>query len=100
MVIKDLAKWKYQKHKAQAKYRNIEFKFTFEEWVTWWASHGVNKYDDVKWEPKDRPCMCRFNDVGPYEKDNVYFATHAVNMSHRIGNHPGRPKGSKNKNKK
>ncbi len=84
----DFAKWKYQKHQAQSKFRGIDFNFTFEEWMNWWASHGVDKTIDIKWPPKTRPCMSRYNDSGPYEINNVYFSTHNQNVkdSHKFAN--------------
>jgi len=87
------AKKKYSRHRAQSKFRNIEFKFTFEEWYDWWLSHGIDRNIDVKWPGKDRPCMCRKNDQGAYEQSNVYFGTHVDNNAemHAAGNHGYRP---------
>jgi hypothetical protein len=83
-----LAEWKFQKHKAQSKFRGIDFNFTFEEWINWWLSYGVDKTLDIKWPPKTRPCMSRYNDTGPYEISNVYFSTHDQNLKdhHKFGN--------------
>jgi hypothetical protein len=84
-----LAKWKFAKHRAQAKFRNIEFKFSFEEWYQWWLNNGVDKNIYQQWASTQRPCMCRNNDTGPYEVNNVYFATHVQNTrdstNHRGG---------------
>lgn len=74
-----LAKWKYNKHKAQAKFRNIGFYFTFEDWYQWWLNNGVDKNVNVKWAGDARPCMCRLDDNGDYEINNVYFATNSQN---------------------
>lgn len=82
-----LARWKYQKHRALAKYRNIDFNFTYEQWFDWWMSHGVDKRLDIKWPGKDRPCMARYGDQGPYDINNVYFARNSDNArdSHTNG---------------
>lgn len=77
-----LAIWKYQKHKAQSKFRKIDFNLTFDEWYNWWLSHGVDKRLDIKWPPKARPCMCRIGDAGAYELGNIYFDTHNKNVKH------------------
>ncbi len=84
-----IAKKKYSRHKAQSKFRNIEFKFTFEEWYNWWLSHGIDRNVDVKWTGMDRPCMCRKNDQGSYEPSNVYFGTNLDNTQdmHKNGIH-------------
>jgi hypothetical protein len=74
-----LARWKYQKHRALAKFRKIDFNFTYDEWFAWWMSHGVDKRLDIKWPGKDRPCMARKGDVGPYDINNVYFARNSDN---------------------
>lgn len=74
-----LAIWKYQKHRAQSKFRGIDFLLTFEEWYNWWLQNGVDKNQDVKWTGKGRPCMCRKGDTGPYELNNIYFATNSDN---------------------
>jgi hypothetical protein len=78
-----LSKIKYARHKAQSKYRNIDFNFSFEEWHQWWLNHGIDKNIDVKWDDGYRPCMCRYEDNGAYEYSNVYFGTNLENLSHR-----------------
>lgn len=81
-----LARWKYNKHKAQSKFRSIPFNFTFEEWHHWWLSNGVDKNVNVEWPGGGRPCMCRYNDQGPYELNNVYFATNSQNVKDSLEN--------------
>lgn len=76
-----LARWKYHKHKAQAKFRNIGFNFTFEDWYQWWLTNGVDKNQHVEWTGCNRPCMCRKGDIGPYEESNVYCASNRQNAS-------------------
>ena len=81
-----LAKWKWAKHKAQSKYRNIPFNFPFEDWYQWWLNHGVDKNINVAWNHQDRPCMCRKGDTGGYEPSNVYFATNSDNVRDLFNN--------------
>jgi len=75
-----LARKKWARHKAQSKFRNIGFHFTFDEWYQWWLNHGVDKNINTKWSGQYRPCMCRVNDLGDYEPNNVYFANHIDNV--------------------
>jgi hypothetical protein len=75
-----LARLKYARHKAQSKFRRIGFHFTYEQWLAWWSSHGIDKNLDIKWQGGQRPCMCRYGDVGDYEIDNVYLAMDNENV--------------------
>lgn len=74
-----VARKKFSRHRAQAKYRNIQFNFDFDTWYNWWLSNSVDKNVNVKWSGSFRPCMCRYGDTGAYEPNNVYFATHPQN---------------------
>ena len=78
-----LAKKKYSRHRAQARFRNIDFNFSFEDWYEWWLQHGVDKNVHTRWRGPDRLCMCRYGDVGAYEWNNVYCATHIKNVHDR-----------------
>jgi hypothetical protein len=84
-----LAKWKYDKHKAQSKFRGIDFLMTYDEWYNWWLSNGVDKKLDIKWTGKNRPCMCRFGDTGPYALGNVFFGLNPDNAKDRHKNYVG-----------
>lgn len=75
-----LARRKFSRHRALAKFRNIGFNFTFDQWYDWWLTNGVDKNVDTKWTRTNRLCMCRINDTGPYEPSNVYCATHVENV--------------------
>lgn len=79
---KDTIKQAYLKQKSKAKTRNIEFQFTFEEWVTWWGTDIVNRGNR-----KGKLCMARFNDTGAYHPNNVRKATHEENV---IEGHKGK----------
>lgn len=72
---------KYNTHKSNAKKRGIEFLLTFEEWSSLWINSG--KYEN-RGRGKDKYCMCRINDVGPYSVDNVFIDTNSNNL--RDGN--------------
>ena len=67
-----LAKRKYASHKWQAKNRNIDWLFTFENWIKMWINSG-------KWEERGNKghqyCMARKGDQGPYSPDNVIIKT-------------------------
>jgi hypothetical protein len=79
-----LAKKRYNTQRWSAKDRNIEFKFTLEQWYDWWLSHGVDKETaPAEYCHSDRLEMCRYNDQGAYEPSNVYCATHKQNMKDR-----------------
>ncbi len=66
---------KYKAHFHNAKKRQIEFYFTFEEWVLWWENNlGID------WlQKRGRKCgqyvMARKGDKGPYHPDNVECIT-------------------------
>jgi hypothetical protein len=68
------AKLKFRAHRKSAKYRNIPFLLTFDEWYNWWLSNGVDRNIPRK-HNGNTLCMCRFNDSGPYELSNIYCAT-------------------------
>lgn len=76
----------YKWHRTNSQRRGIEFLFSFDEWKQWWIDSG-------KWElrgvGKNKFCMCRMNDVGPYAVWNVYCATNGKNLSDA---HLGKPK--------
>lgn len=76
-----LAKKKYARHKAQSKFRSIDFNLTFDEWYNWWLQQGVDKNQDTfKLQDPNRLCMCRYNDLGPYQLGNIYCANHVDNV--------------------
>lgn len=82
-----LARLKYARHKALAKFRNIAFNFTFEEWYDWWLSNGVDKNVKQQYRTdRDRKCMCRYGDVGAYEASNVYCTDAVENVKHSYQN--------------
>jgi len=60
----------YTKQKCTAKYRNIDWIISFEDWCHIWDQSG-------KWEQRGRGvgkyCMSRKGDTGPYSADNVFI---------------------------
>ena len=72
------AKQKFNIHKNSAKSRGIDFNLTFDQWNNWWLSNGIDKNYATD-RTKNSPCMCRFNDVGPYELGNIYCDTNSNN---------------------
>jgi hypothetical protein len=68
--------FKWQKKNAQQ--RGVEFLFSFLEWKDWWLSTGHWHERGVG---RDKYCMCRTGDVGPYALWNVYCATNGKNLS-------------------
>ncbi|MFZ9066249.1 MAG: hypothetical protein ACO23R_02635 [bacterium] len=70
----------YHNQKTAAKRRGIEFNIAFRDWKKWWIDTG--KADG---RGRDKGCyqMCRFNDEGAYDLENIYCATIAENMRHK-----------------
>jgi len=66
--------------RGKAIIRGIDWNLTYEQWLTIWRNKihkrgkGIGKYN-----------MCRKNDTGAYEIDNVFIALHEDNANH--GNH-------------
>lgn len=67
-------KKQYDNQRRSAKYRGIEWNFTYDTWITWWG-------DDIQKRgiSKDQLVMARNNDTGPYHPDNVKKITCSVN---------------------
>lgn len=68
----------YHSQRTAAKNRGIEWKFNFAAWWLVWCESG-------KWEQRGRMLgqygMCRYMDIGPYSKENVYIDTCSNNSS-------------------
>jgi len=56
----------YYTQKSSANSRNIEFQFTYEEWINWWGDDIVNRGRKA-----GQLVMARIGDQGPYHPDNV-----------------------------
>lgn len=68
---------KYNTQKKDAAQREIEFLLTFEEWLQIWLNSG--KLPE-RGRGKDKYCMARFGDTGPYAVDNVRIITNTENQ--------------------
>ena len=82
---------RYRNHRSNAIKRNIVFNITYDEWVAWWLSNGVDK--TLPRMPKyngQTLCMCRFNDSGAYELNNIYCDTVAGNLKTALNLQPNR----------
>lgn len=73
------AKARYCWHRNTARKRNIPFLLTFEEWDKWWLSNGVDKDLPTVFTNRNTLNMCRYNDTGAYELNNIYCATYQQN---------------------
>ena len=65
---------KFNKHKASAKFRGIDFQFTFEEWCEMWKP-----YWDNRGTKDNQYVMSRKGDTGPYSKENCVIKTWSEN---------------------
>lgn len=64
----------YHNQKANAKYRNIDWQFTYEEWLDWWGT-DIEK----RGRGKGKLCMARIGDAGPYHPNNCYKSSYEDN---------------------
>lgn len=90
------ARYRYREHRKGAKYRNIPFLLSFEEWDDWWLNQGVDR-NIPKANDGESLCMCRFNDQGAYSLDNIYCATKRQNSSDAHRFNPGFSSGKSKK---
>jgi hypothetical protein len=74
----DLRRRAYARHKNIAKFRGIEWDFTFEEWLEVWG-------DKIKERGRgsDQLCMARKGDEGPYAIWNVVIKTNRENIKEK-----------------
>ena len=68
---------RYNEHKKNAKQRDIEFLFSFPDWLEFWGPADIDRRGN---KPNDLVCA-RLNDRGPYSKDNCYIITHKENLT-------------------
>ena len=66
----------YNTQRCSAKFRGIEWQFTYETWIAWWGN-------DIERRGRrpDQLVMARLGDTGPYHPDNVKKITGAENSS-------------------
>jgi DNA-binding CsgD family transcriptional regulator len=75
----------FQRQRANAKVRSIEWRLTLWQWWTIWQESG-------KWEQRGRErgqfCMSRIGDAGAYEAGNVRIVTVTENISEGYATSP------------
>lgn len=69
----------YSNHRLRAKYRNIDWEFTYETWIRMWIDSGHYLDRGCK---RGNYCMARKGpDIGPYSPDNVIIQLSTENNS-------------------
>jgi len=68
----------YTQQKSNANQRNVGFELSFSEWLALW--HWSGKLEE-RGRGKDKYCMARIGDDGPYSICNVYITQNAKNVS-------------------
>ena len=76
---KPLSYYRFGKHKRDSSKRGIDFKLSLDEWYNWWLQQGIDKNIPSKLN-KNTLCMCRYNDQGAYELNNIYCASLSQNQ--------------------
>ena len=71
---------KYLSHKSGAASRGIPFLFTFEQWWEIWQHSG---HWHERGHGKDKYCMARPGDIGPYAVGNVKIVTNSEILAKR-----------------
>jgi hypothetical protein len=69
-------KKQYNAQKRAAKYRGIEWHFTYDTWIEWWGADITKRGRD-----KTDLVMARIGDTGPYHPSNVRKLTGAENSA-------------------
>ena len=80
------AEQKYGKQLHRAHQRGVEFKLSFEEWMTIWLESNSWM---MRGKGRGKYNMSRINDTGAYEVGNVFIQSHEKNAS---DGHKGIPK--------
>lgn len=86
LMKKGTLTYAYVQQRTGALRRGIEWKFTLPEWVKLWQDSG---HLHERGNFNGNYVMCRFNDVGPYEKNNVRIDTKNENNRESGLRHPG-----------
>jgi hypothetical protein len=77
-----LWRW-FQKHRIRSLDRGIEFLLTFEEWLKIWTDSG-HLYE--RGQGKEKYCMARYKDKGPYAVGNVRICKNRENQEELLAN--------------
>lgn len=80
------------RQRASAKYRGIDFEFTFETWLGLWLSSG---HLEERGKASNKYVMARYGDTGPYSPENCFIQTFRENVQEA---QCGKPKTRKEKN--
>jgi hypothetical protein len=60
----------FNDQKSNARIRNVEWKLSYEEWISIWQSSGHLKQ---RGRGNGKYVMSRYGDIGPYSLDNVFI---------------------------
>lgn len=63
--------------------RQIDFDFSFEEWIVWWENELGSTWQKLRGRNKGQYVMARYYDNGPYAPWNVKCITQEENASER-----------------
>jgi hypothetical protein len=88
-LIRDVArrlKRKFLTQRANARYRGIEWRLTFEQWRDWWLATGRV---DERGRLRGQWVMCRPGDRGAYELGNIKCALAEDNVTEQNMLRPG-----------
>jgi len=78
------AKEAYWAQKANAKARGKDWKFTLEEWISWWEEKlGANWLEKRGTKTGSHYVMGRIGDAGPYSPENTKCITNSQNGQER-----------------
>jgi hypothetical protein len=62
----------------EARNRGIRWELSFDQWLSVWEGSGNL---ENRGRGKDKYCMARHGDEGPYSVENVYITTNSQNLS-------------------
>jgi hypothetical protein len=79
---------KYHHQRRTALKRNIDWCFSYPQWVRWWEKQLGKNWFVKRGAGPDQYCMARFNDVGPYQEDNVKCVLWSENRKEQTGPAP------------
>lgn len=75
-----MSKQAYRQHKSNSKRRGIKFKFTYQDWCSWWEEKLGPNWEQMRGCRKNQYVMARFRDEGSYERGNVRAITASENI--------------------
>ncbi len=77
--MRDYSKQRYRDQMNQSRKRNIPWNLSYDQWLAWWDSQGIDKRSRATPRTGNTMCMCRKGDTGPYDLNNIYCATASQN---------------------